>query len=175
MIGNLFALRYVAVQSEDWSSKKEQLKEFLRDEEFERYSLAQFDTDRHSNNNRYLEDFANLFGPEIDSFALNLGLKQVRIDSIWAVRYGLNDYHAVHNHRSKGYSGILYVDYDPSVHTPSIHVAPWNDPVSDQTVNSAPEVSEGTFVFVPSSVLHYTFPNTSIKLRQVVAFDMEVQ
>lgn len=175
MIGNLFSVRYVSVQSEDWESKKASLGALLRDEDFERNSLAQFETDRHSNGNRYVNDFCRIFGDELNRFGMEMGLTRLRIGAIWAVRYERGDYHSVHNHRSTGYSGILYMDYDEAEHTPSIHVSPWNNPITDMTELSAPPVREGTFIFVPSSVLHYTRPNESDKLRQIIAFDMEVQ
>ncbi len=175
MIGNLFSVRYVSVQTESWDEKKSELKGLLRDEEFERSGLAQFETDRHNNNNRYISDFYRIFGDELNRFGLEMGLTQLRIGAIWAVRYERGDYHAVHNHRSTGYSGILYLDYDEQEHTPSIHVSPWNNPITDMTDLAAPPVKEGTFVFVPSSVLHYTRPNESEEIRQIVAFDMEVQ
>ena len=175
MIGNLFSVRYVSVQAEDWDRKKPELEALLRDHEFERHGLAQFDTDRHNNGNRYVEPFCRIFGDELNRFGMEMGLTRLQVGAIWAVRYGRRDYHAVHNHRSTGYSGILYLDYDEEEHTPSIHVSPWNDPVTDTTQLSAPPVREGTLVFVPSSVLHYTRPNESDRLRQIVAFDMEVQ
>jgi hypothetical protein len=175
MIGNLFSVKYVSVQTEDWSDKKPKLEALLRDHEFERSGLAQFETDRHSNNNRYVDDFCRIFGDELNRFGMEMGLTQLRIGAIWSVRYHKGDYHAVHNHRSAGYSGILYMNYDEDEHTPSVHISPWNDPVSDMTPYAVPPAREGTFVFVPSNVLHFTRPNNSDKLRQIVAFDMEVQ
>lgn len=175
MIGNLFAIRYVSIQAENWNEKKLELEALLREHEFERHDLAQFETDRHSNGGRYAQAFCGIFGDELNRFGMEMSLSQLRISSIWAVRYGRGDYHTVHNHRSTGYSGILYMDYDEDEHTPSIHVSPWNNPITDITELAAPPVREGMFVFVPSSVLHYTRPNESDKLRQIVAFDMEVQ
>ena len=175
MIGNLFSVRYVSIQTEDWGSKKEELTSLLRDSEFERMDLAEFDTDRHNNGNRYVSDFCRIFSDELNRFGMEMGLNLLNIGDMWAVRYGRGDYHGVHNHRSTGYSGILYLDYDEDEHTPSIHVSPWNDPITDTTHLSAPPVREGTMVFVPSNVLHYTRPNNSDKLRQIVAFDMEVR
>ena len=175
MIGNLFSVRYVSVQSEDWESKKAKLKALLQDDEFERSGLAQFETDRHNNDGRYVDDFCRIFGDELNRFGMEMGLSQLRIGAIWAVRYGHGDYHAVHNHRSTGYSGILYVDYNEDEHSPSIHVSPWNNPITDMTELAAPPVREGSFVFVPSNVLHYSKPNDSDKLRSIVAFDMEVR
>ena len=175
MIGNLFSVRYVSVQAKDWDEKKARLEDLLRDDDFERLGIAQFETDRHNNENRYLGDFCQIFGDELNRFGMEMGLTSLMVRAIWSVRYEKGDYHAVHNHRSTGYSGILYMDYDEDEHTPSIHVSPWNNPITDMTELSAPPVREGTLVFVPSHVLHYTRPNESDKLRQIVAFDMEVQ
>jgi hypothetical protein len=175
MIGNLFTVKYVSVQTEDWDRKKAELGTLLRDSEFERRDFARFLTDRHQNYNRYAQQFCNIFDQELNRFGIDIGASTLKISAIWAVRYERGDYHTVHNHRSTGYSGILYVDYDGDVHTPSVHVAPWNDPLTDATALAAPSVREGTMIFVPSSVLHYCRPNESDKLRQIVAFDMEVR
>ena len=175
MIGNLFSVRYVSVQTDNWDEKKKELKGLLYEHEFERLDMAEFDTDRHINNNRYVGDFCRIFTDELNKFGMEMGLRRLDIGAMWAVKYGRGDYHAVHNHRSTGYSGILYVDYDEDEHTPSIHVSPWNDPLTDTTQLAAPGVREGTMIFVPSNVLHYTKPNNSDKLRQIVAFDMEIQ
>jgi len=175
MIANLFEIKYASIEATDWPSKKGRLSALLRDEEFERRDLACFETDRHTNGNRYINDFCDIFSGELTRFAVEMGFGTIKVGAMWAVRYGLGDYHSVHNHRSSGYSGGLYLDYDSSVHTPSIHVCPWNDPALDVTFLAAPPVEEGTLVFVPSSILHYTRPNQSEKLRQIVAFDMEVR
>jgi hypothetical protein len=39
----------------------------------------------------------------------------------------------VHNHRGWGFSGVIYLEYDPNVHTPTFFVAPWQDPSTDTT------------------------------------------
>jgi hypothetical protein len=51
----------------------------------------------------------------------------------WTVRYQKGDHQNIHNHKSWGFTGILYVDFDPKVHTPTCFVAPWQDPRSDTT------------------------------------------
>jgi hypothetical protein len=175
MIGNLFSVRYVSIQCEDWGRKKNELTALIRDEDFERKDFAKFETDRHLNQNRYLHDFCGIFREELNRFGMEMGLTVLNLLSIWSVRYERGDYHAIHNHRSLGYSGILYLDYDEAEHSPSIHVSPWNDPVTDMTSLSAPPVKEGTMVFVPSNVLHYTRPNDSDKLRSIVAFDLDIR
>ena len=56
-----------------------------------------------------------------------------------AVRYQKGDQQTIHNHRSWGFTGILYVDFDPKVHTPTCFVAPWQDPRSDTITLAYPK------------------------------------
>lgn len=175
MIGSLFSVNYFSYECGGWEDKKSRLSELIKSDTFERSGSAQFLTDRHSEHGDYADDFASIFNEELNRFGVDARLEMIRIRSIWSVRYERGDYHSIHNHRSTGYSGILYFDYDDRVHTPSIHVSPWNDPVTDMTVMTAPPVREGTMVFVPSNVLHFTRPNNSDRLRSIVSFDLEVQ
>ena len=52
----------------------------------------------------------------------------------WCVKYGKGDLQSIHNHRGWGFSGILYVEFDPIVHFPTCFMAPWNDPKKDTTL-----------------------------------------
>jgi len=175
MIGTLFSVKYYSYECDGWEAKKAELLKHIDPGSFERAGSAQFATDRHSEHEPYVEPFVNIFSDELNRFGVDANLRELDVRSIWSVRYRRGDYHSVHNHRSTGYSGILYLDYDDRVHTPSIHVSPWNDPASDMTVLMAPPVREGTIVFAPSNVLHYTRPNNSDTERAIVAFDMEVR
>ena len=40
----------------------------------------------------------------------------------WAVRYQKGDQQTIHNHKSWGFTGILYVEFDPKVHSPTTFV-----------------------------------------------------
>lgn len=175
MIGNLFKIPFVSVQVQDWQAKKSAICGLLRDYEFERTDQADFDSDRRNNGGRYGAEFCEIFSDELSKLAAGVGLKTVAVRDVWAVRYGRNDYHAVHNHRSTGYSGILYVDFDEHEHSPTVYVSPWNDPVSDTSQLSSPPVREGMMVMVPSSVLHYTRPSRSDRMRSVIAFDLDAR
>ena len=65
------------------------------------------------------------------------------------------------------------MEYDPTVHTPTCFVAPWNDPRSDTTSLSTPSnVKEGTVFIAPSWALHFVNPNQTRKQRTVVVFDL---
>jgi hypothetical protein len=72
-----------------------------------------------------------------------------------------------------GFSLVLYVEYDPKVHTPTTFVCPWQDPRTDTTTLICPQdIKEGTLVIVPSYTLHYATPNLSNKIRTVISADL---
>jgi hypothetical protein len=72
-----------------------------------------------------------------------------------------------------GFSLVLYVEYDPKVHTPTTFVCPWQDPRTDTTSLICPQdIKEGTLVIVPSYTLHYATPNLSNKIRTVISADL---
>ena len=74
----------------------------------------------------------------------------------WAVRYQKGDNRPYIITRVGDFTGILYVEFDPKVHTPTCFVAPWQDPRSDTTSLAYPQnVKEGTIFISPSYTLHF--------------------
>ena len=71
--------------------------------------------------------------PTLEEFCKDAEVSCKMTDA-WCVRYQKGDYQIIHNHRAWGFSGILYVDYDPEVHTPTTFMAPWQDPRTDRTL-----------------------------------------
>lgn len=168
----LFEYPSFQYQVDDWEFKKKGLLKRLKEEKFIRTSLQTFETDRGTNNKSYLHYFQDLIRPQLFEFCQEAKVTCSMTDC-WTVRYQKGDQQTIHNHRSWGFSGILYVDYDPKVHTPTCFVAPWQDPRSDTTILKLPsEVNEGTILIVPSYTLHFVHPNQSRKQRTIISFDL---
>ena len=71
------------------------------------------------------------------------------------------------------FTGILYLEFDPKVHTPTCFVAPWQDPRIDTTTLVYPKnVKEGTIIISPSYTLHFVHPNQVRKHRTIMSFDL---
>ena len=120
----------------------------------------------------YLHYFQDLIMPELSEFCKEAQVTCSMTDC-WAVRYQKGDQQTVHNHRSWGFSGILFVEYDHKVHKPTCFVAPWQDPRSDTTTLSYPKnVREGTLFIAPSYCLHFAKPNQVRKHRTIISFDL---
>ena len=156
----------------DWDFKKKGLLSRINSQKFIRTKLQTFETDRQTNNKtyvRYLEDFLR---EELFHFCQEAEVTCSMTDA-WCVRYEKNDHQTIHNHRGWGFSGIIYVEFDPKVHSPTTFVAPWQEPRSDTTSLAQPQnVKEGTMFIAPSSCLHFVHPNTSRKRRTIISFDL---
>lgn len=176
MIHPLFFVPIYRYEVEDWSRKKKALYKKIERKNFEKKGLQHFYTDRQKDGRSYALDFDHLFSDELNQFKTEANIEEIKITDIWTIKYKKEDYQTVHNHRSYGYSGLLYVDYDEKYHKPTVFVGPWNDPVSDTTqLSFAPDAKEGVMYIFPSVLLHYAQSNSSGKERVITSWDMLVR
>ena len=149
----LFEFPSYQYQIGDWEFKKKGLLGRIKSSEFRRTKLQTFETDRQTNNKSYVRYLEEFLRPELFEFCQEAQVTCSMTDA-WVVRYDKGDHQTVHNHRGWGFSGIIYVEFDPKVHTPSCFVAPWQNPREDTTSLAYPtDVKEGTIFIFPS----YTF------------------
>ena len=169
---SLFDFPSYQYEVDDWEFKKKGLLNRINKSNFERTQLQTFETDRKTAGKSYVHYLEDFLRPLLFEFCKEAEVTCSMTDA-WCVRYQKGDQQTVHNHRSFGFSGVLYVEYDPKVHAPTTFVAPWNDPRTDRTLLSYPPMVEEGFLFiVPSYTLHYVPYNTSRKQRVVVSFDL---
>ena len=169
----LFEFPSYRYELDDWDFKKKGLLTRINKGNLIRTSLQTFETDRQTDKGKgwvhYLQD---LLRPTLFEFCEEAKVTCGMTDA-WCVRYQKGDQQTIHNHRSWGFSGILYVEYDPKVHTPTCFVMPWQDPRTDTTSLMFPkDIKEGTVVIVPSFTQHFVHLNQSRKQRVVIAFDL---
>ena len=168
----LFEFPSYQYQIGDWEFKKKGLLGRIKSSEFRRTELQTFETDRQTNNKSYVRYLEEFLRPELFEFCQEAQVTCSMTDA-WVVRYDKGDHQTVHNHRGWGFSGIIYVEFDPKVHTPSCFVAPWQNPREDTTSLAYPtDVKEGTMVIFPSYTLHFVHPNQTRKRRTVLSFDL---
>ena len=159
-------------QVDDWDNKKKELTNLFQKQDLIKKELHNFETDRRTNDKSYVPYLAELLKPELSKFCIEAEITCSMSDA-WFVRYQKGDYQTPHNHRSWGFSGILYLEYDPEVHSPPCFIAPWQDPRTDETIlQHSPVCKEGMLLIVPSSTLHFVTPTTTDKQRIVLAFDL---
>ena len=168
----LFEFPSYQYEISDWDFKKKGLLSRINSQKFIRTKLQTFETDRQTNNKTYVRYLEEFLREELFHFCQEAEVTCSMTDA-WCVRYEKNDHQTIHNHRGWGFSGIIYVEFDHKVHTPTCFVAPWQEPRHDTTTLAQPQnVKEGTMFIAPSSCLHFVHPNTSRKRRTIISFDL---
>ena len=172
MKASLFEFPSYQYQIDDWEFKKKGLLNRINKSKFIRTELQTFETDRQTAGKSYVNYLAELLRPELSEFCEEAEVTCHMTDA-WCVRYQKGDQQTIHNHRGWGFTGVLYVEFDPKVHTPTCFMAPWQDPRSDTTTLAMPkDVKEGTVFITPSFTHHFVHPNKARKQRTVISFDL---
>ena len=168
----LFDFPSYQYEVDDWEFKKKGLLNRINKSNLIRTKLQTFETDRQTSGKTYVHYLQDFLKPLLFEFCQEAQVTCGMTDA-WCVRYQKGDQQTIHNHRGWGFSGILYVEYDPEVHTPTCFMAPWQNPINDTTILSYPPfVKEGIIFITPSFTHHYVEPNESDKERIVIAFDL---
>ena len=169
----LFEFPSYQYEVDDWEFKKKGLFNRINKQKFIRTELQTFETDRKTDISKsWVHYLQELLRPMLFEFCQEAEVTCSMTDA-WCVRYQKGDQQTIHNHRGWGFSGVLYVEFDPKVHTPTCFMAPWQDPTTDTTILSFPKnVKEGTVFIAPSWALHFVNPNQTRKQRTVVVFDL---
>ena len=169
---SLFDFPSYQYEVDDWEFKKKGLLNRIKKSEFYRTELQTFETDRQTSGKTYVHYLQEFLRPLLFEFCKEAEVTCSMTDA-WCVRYRKGDHQTIHNHRSWGFSGVLYVEYDPKVHTPTCFMAPWQDPRTDTTSLAFPQnVKEGTVFITPSFTHHFVHPNKARKQRTVISFDL---
>ena len=168
----LFEFPSFQYEVDDWEFKKKGLLNRINKQEFKRSTLQTFETDRQTSNKVYVNYFSEFLRDILFKFCQEAKVTCSMTDA-WCVRYQKGDHQTIHNHRGWGFSGVLYVEFDPKVHTPTCFMAPWQNPTNDTTTLAYPSnVKEGTVFIAPSFTHHFVHPNKARKQRIVISFDL---
>ena len=189
---SLFDIPLFTYEVQNWKSKKIEIMSWLDKTTMSRSPANHFYSDRgyNKNNKFYVEDFATLFDDVFKLFQIEIGLptienaKQVSdrisvrrtmaLGDIWFVEYEKGDYQLPHNHRSTGFTGILYVNFNEEKHPLTTVIQPWNGIFDDETKMINVDAEEGTLIIMPSNLLHFSLPNKSEHKKIVLSFDLTI-
>lgn len=168
----IFYVPILSLQCSNWSIKKEKIKNLNPVFELKKGTY----TDFFHNNKKNIDAAFEIFYEEIVQFKNFFKFQVTNIKDFWFEKSLKNNYHGVHNHGAIGYSAVCYVDYCEESHEPLVFVSPFNGFVTGENLVHRPNsVKEGTIIFFPSSLLHFTYPNISEKERLVVSFNLYVE
>jgi len=114
---------------------------------------------------RYQGVVKDLITPIIKEFLGDQGFEIVRM---WYSRQKKGDGHPHHDHGAIGFASVLYVKFNPEVHSPTEYIFP-----NASQATSLP-VEEGEFVMFPSRLKHQAPANQSDEERIIVAMNIAV-
>ena len=153
----------------NWKEKKEQLLDFVSNLSFKYFDqpadlYTTYGDQTSSIPLKILEDDILKFTTEVKySGEINA--------EIWFQKYYENQFHSPHNHGAIGYSSVLYINFDKRIHDGTRFLAPFNDPDGNH-VEFAPDVDEGSLIFFPSYLYHFTIPNKSDSIRIIMSMNI---
>ena len=185
MIENMFNIPVVKYRCHNWSHKRQAFLDLLNEQTltmgeesvYSDYGDYKTLTAEHSmglyDTPDYLNRVRELLKEEMTWFANDLKADP-QIVRAWFERALYKCHHPVHTHGHGGWSAVLFIEYDPTVHTPTVFIAPFNHFVTGMQLTYMPEVEEGDLILFPSFLLHYTQLNESHVQRTVASFNMTV-
>ena len=153
----------------NWKEKKEQLLDFVSNLSFKYFNkpadlYTTYGDQTSSIPLKILED-------DIVKFTTEVKYSGEMDADIWFQKYYENQFHSPHNHGAIGYSSVLYINFDKRMHDGTRFLAPFNDPDGNH-VEFAPDVDEGSLIFFPSYLYHFTIPNKSDSIRIIMSMNI---
>jgi hypothetical protein len=181
----MFSVPLLHLKVVNWEEKKKELLLMYekRKQDQSRFKVAtgselslDVETDYHHNHDTgetYDEDIMDIFQEELEILADTFECS-VDVCTSWFEKASKSKFHQVHNHGSQGFSAVCFVQFDEKHHTPTIFL---NPNLADVEVCNVipPGIREGSLIFFPSYVLHYTAPNVSDVDRIILSFNINAE
>lgn len=171
---DMFTVPLIQFDCDNWQTKKQKINQLKDFSNFE--FRGNVNTDFYKQDRSKINTVYEIFENEINKFKNEFSIEKIKLIAFWFETSLKNNFHAVHHHGPFGYSAVCYVDYCEKFHNPLTFVSPFNNFLTGETLFYKPEnVKEGTILFFPSSILHFTIPNFSNEARTVISFNLNVQ
>lgn len=172
----IFAIPLLHVKVSNWQEKKKLLLDLCDKETltFEKVLSVKnsFDMDESASGDlsRSIEE---ILKDELDVFRNTFGIKQSEVIQSWFQVEDRGMYHPIHNHGYGLFSSVCYMEFDKENHSPTNFVAPAPDVVSGDIMRFVPDdISEGSILFFPSGLPHYSPGNTTEIPRKIISFNI---
>jgi hypothetical protein len=168
---NMFYVPIVHIECRNWDVKKNKLMDLFEKVEID-FKNNNW-TNYHNDCKKLNKKVEQLFDDELNAFLDQINIGTKKIHSSWFEASVEGNYHSIHTHGGTGYSAVCYVTYDEIEHTPTTFIAPFLDFCTGDTLQYTHTITEGSIIFFPSSIMHYTLPNKSKKERIVLSFNID--
>jgi len=170
---NIFPIPFFQHQIKDWGRKKQELLDLYKSVTS---NISDEDdtvcSDYYRDSSSYWDKIEPILKEDLDLFS-SYTKTSYKQNGHWFEKSSFGMHHEIHNHGAIGYSAVCFIEYDESIHTPTKFVSPFNDFFNGNSLTHIPEnITSGSLIFFPSSIHHYTSPNTSEKERIVLSFNL---
>lgn len=176
---SIFAIPLLHVKIQNWDEKKKTLLELFNKDE-NNFTFEKVGTVKNNffmDEEKYLElseIIQNLLASEIETFNEVFKIKKSKIMQSWFQIEEKFMYHPIHNHGYGHFSSVCYIEFDKDKHSPTTFVAPAPDVVSGDISSFIPDdIDEGSIIFFPSGLPHYSPGNKSEITRKILSFNIE--
>lgn len=158
----------------DWENKKTSLMELYNriDRNLERKDDDSVITNYHKDSLSMIESISEIFTDEINLFCGKVQ-SRFKLACAWFELTDKHAYHSMHNHGCTGYSSVCYIKYNSDEHKPTHFMSPFPNFLTGLQLTYTPEVDEGSIIFFPSYISHFTEPNLSDENRLIVSFNLQ--
>ena len=163
----IFKIEFFKIKCIHFAKKKQLIETVLK--QYPEVPLENFYTNRNRAN--FLDDFQKIFKDEI-SLVNKKYNRKIHLYNLWSVSYKKGNYHVPHNHGSKGYCGILYLDMHKKSPV-TCYLQPWNND-KDRSIIYEPKAEEGDIVIIPQHIVHFTRPNPVSFKKRIISFDFKL-
>ena len=171
----MFQVPLFLIQCEKWRSKKTKLLTLFSNLSLNDFHSKNLKTDFHNGICASQDqDLEKIFSKELDLLKKELCVPNLKISRSWFEKTEQGGSHGIHNHGATGYSAVCFVEYDSKEHTGTRFVSPFNNFLTGNALTFHTIVEEGTLIFFPSVILHYTETNFSKKPRLIVSFNLQI-
>ena len=114
----------------------------------------------------------DIIEPYLQDFSNRNGDRSLEILDMWYQTEEYGGSHGLHNHGNNGWSSVIYVDFNPQVHTATRFFSPFNNAWNGELVESIPQVEEGDMIVFPSMIAHEALPNQSRIPRTAISYNI---
>ena len=169
---HMFYIPLLHVVCRNWKEKKEKILQHIEENKSTFDYSGEVFTDYFRSSTASNGFFQELFDEELNVFLNKIQYETKKVHSSWIEISKNRNNHPIHNHQARGYSAICYVKFDRDFHEPTVFVSPFLDFYRGNVLDYKPNVDEGSIIFFPSAIMHYTVPNQSNDDRIIASFNI---
>lgn len=171
---DLFPIPLFHVRVSNWKEKKSKIENLVKQNNFTKIGPENILTDFYDAEINYNKQVEEIFEKEINELYTTIAVTgEYKVKNSWIEIGKKGMHHDIHNHGMTGISAVCFVTFNHKVHSPTQFIAPFNDFRTGHIIREEfRNVREGSLIFFPSFINHFTSPNTSEEERIILSFNV---